>query len=291
MFYHQVFKNIILAEGLKVKNFKRSVKNNGAKTDKEDCILLAEYGKQFHSQLKLYEPRNETREVVKTLYYRLQSLKDYRQREKNRLKRPDNTIAIIKSINEHIEFLNNQIDNLKKEIMKLIGIDEDGDSKKDGGSGNNGSDSNNNSRENDEGRNINIINNKDSKELKLIYNTLLKEKGVGQETALTLICSMQELGKTERKQIASISGLAPTPKESGTITGHRYLQGRRRDIKSAMYLCIMNMIRYDKNIKDKINEFVSKGKNKKTAICVLARKKITILNAIVKKQLALNGFA
>jgi transposase len=141
------------------------------------------------------------------------------------------------------------------------------------------------------GRNINTIDNKDSKELKLIYNTLLKEKGIGQETALTLICSMQELGKTERKQIASISGLAPTPKESGTTTGHRYLQGGRRDIKSAMYLCIMNMIRFDKNIKDKINEFVSKGKNKKTAICALARKKITILKAIVKKQLLLNGFA
>jgi hypothetical protein len=51
------------------------------------------------------------------------------------------------------------------------------------------------------------------------------------------------------------------------------------------------MIRFDKPYKNKLDYFVGKGKNKKVALCALARKKIITLNAIVRKQLTNNGFA
>jgi predicted regulator of Ras-like GTPase activity (Roadblock/LC7/MglB family) len=111
-----------------------------------------------------------------------------------------------------------------------------------------------------------------------------------QEIALFLLSILPELGKAERRQITNISGLAPQPKESGTLKQHRYIQGGRREIKKVMYFCVMNMIRFDKPYKKKLDEFVIRGKNKKVALCALARKKIIILNAIVKKQLEANGF-
>jgi transposase len=70
------------------------------------------------------------------------------------------------------------------------------------------------------------------------------------------MANLPELGKVERKQLSSICGLAPQPKESGTIKQHRYIQGGRREIKKTMYFCVLNMIRFDDNYKNKLNEFV-----------------------------------
>jgi hypothetical protein len=67
-FYNNNFKNIILAEGLKVKNFKKSLKNNNAKTDKLDCLTLIDYGKHFHNKISLYSPQSEDRELINQLY-------------------------------------------------------------------------------------------------------------------------------------------------------------------------------------------------------------------------------
>ncbi len=47
IFYARGYTNILLAEGLKVKNFSKSTKYNRAKTDKVDCYILAEYDKMF----------------------------------------------------------------------------------------------------------------------------------------------------------------------------------------------------------------------------------------------------
>jgi transposase len=94
-FYNNNFKNIILAEGLKVKNFKKSTKNNGAKTDKLDCIALIEYAKHFQNNINLYKPQNEDRELITQLYNRIEDLKEIIQQEKNRIKQP-NLLSIMK---------------------------------------------------------------------------------------------------------------------------------------------------------------------------------------------------
>jgi transposase len=250
-FHSEGYKNIILAEGIKINNFKKSLKNHKAKTDKEDCILLCEYGKLFCNELKLYTKKDKNRDEIKDLYQRFKSLKDSKQQELNRLKRPNNTAFITDSIERQLKFLEEEIEIVRNELKKLT---------------------------------------ENNTETKLIYDTLLNERGIGEEIALFLLSILPELGKAERRQITNISGLAPQPKESGTLKQHRYIQGGRREIKKVMYFCVMNMIRFDKPYKKKLDEFVIRGKNKKVALCALARKKIIILNAIVKKQLEANGF-
>jgi hypothetical protein len=47
----------------------------------------------------------------------------------------------------------------------------------------------------------------------------------------------------------------------------------------------MNLVRFDETFQNKLNVFVKRGKSKKLALIALARKKIVILNAIVRNEL------
>jgi transposase len=73
--------------------------------------------------------------------------------------------------------------------------------------------------------------------------------------------------------------------DSGKYQGHRYISGGRRDIKSKLYFCVLNMIRFNIQFQNKLNDFVKRGKNKKLALIAHARKQIIIINAIVMKEL------
>ena len=244
--------SIITAEGLKVKNFSRTTKYNRAKTDKKDAEILVEYGKHFYNKLSLYTPKDDTREYITDIYNRILNYKLILQQEKNRIKQPNLSKVMKISILETIDFINNQIRTLKQEIKEVINKT------------------------------------KDKNDLLLIYNTLINQEGISEELGLFLLIKLKELGKVERKQLTSISGLAPIPYDSGTIKGHRYVRGGRKEIRSKMYFMAMNMLRFNKEYKNKMNNMVSKGKNKKVIIVALARKKLITLNAIIRDVLIKN---
>jgi transposase len=104
-----------------------------------------------------------------------------------------------------------------------------------------------------------------------------------------LITLLPELGKINRKQIASITGTAPTPKDSGTIKGYRFTNGGRYLIKKSLFLVILSKIRYDKDLKEKYEQMQLRGKKKMVAIVALMRKFIVILNAKVRDELKNKG--
>ena len=51
--------------------------------------------------------------------------------------------------------------------------------------------------------------------------------GVGQVVASTLLARLPELGQLNRKQIASLVGVAPFNRDSGTLRGKRTVVGRQ----------------------------------------------------------------
>ncbi len=51
----------------------------------------------------------------------------------------------------------------------------------------------------------------------------------------------------------------------------------------------MNMSRFDEDVKNRLNAFVSRGKSKKVALLSLARIKIVRINARVKDFLLMKG--
>lgn len=102
--------------------------------------------------------------------------------------------------------------------------------------------------------------------------------GIKQQLAL-----LPELGNVNRRQIAAIAGVAPYAKDSGTLSGRRFIKGGRKDIKKALFICALVAIRYDENLKTFYEKLTAKGKKKMVAIVAVMRKIIIILNAKCKE--------
>ena len=58
-----------------------------------------------------------------------------------------------------------------------------------------------------------------SSELALPCQLLTNTIGVGELTAISLLVAMPELGRLNRKQVASLAGLAPINRDSGQMRG------------------------------------------------------------------------
>jgi transposase len=119
-----------------------------------------------------------------------------------------------------------------------------------------------------------------------IYTAVQSIKGVGPQTASTLITSMPELGRITRRQAASLAGLAPINRDSGTHRGRRFTMGGRAEVRTMLYMAALSAIRSCQTHKQVYRQFIAAGKPPKVAIIAIARKLLTILNAIAKTIIA-----
>jgi transposase len=106
--------------------------------------------------------------------------------------------------------------------------------------------------------------------------------GVGQAVSFTLLGSLPELGSLDKKQIASLVGLAPMNRDSGSMRGRRTIQGGRADVRCVLYMAVLTAIRHNPVIKGHYRRLVAGGKPAKVAIVALMRKLIVSLNAMVQ---------
>jgi transposase len=108
--------------------------------------------------------------------------------------------------------------------------------------------------------------------------------GIGNTTAPLLVVALPELGKLNRRQIASLVGLAPMNRDSGTLRGHRTIIGGRRMVRTALYMPTICAIRFNPIISRFYERLRTAGKPPKVAITACMRKLLIILNAIVRKN-------
>jgi transposase len=108
--------------------------------------------------------------------------------------------------------------------------------------------------------------------------------GIGNTTAPLLVVALPELGKLNRRQIASLVGLAPMNRDSGTLRGHRTIIGGRRMVRNALYMPTISAIRFNPIISRFYERLRTAGKPPKVAIIACMRKLLIILNAIVRKN-------
>ncbi len=108
--------------------------------------------------------------------------------------------------------------------------------------------------------------------------------GVGPKVARTLLIDLPELGKLDRKQISSLVGLAPYSNDSGQRFGPRQIHGGRSAPRSALYLSAMVAARFNPELKAMNERLRAAGKPPKVAFVAVARKLVTILNALVRDQ-------
>ena len=106
--------------------------------------------------------------------------------------------------------------------------------------------------------------------------------GVGQVVASTLLARLPELGQLNRKQIASLVGLAPFNRDSGTLRGKRTVWGGRGEVRRVLYMAALSARQHNPVIKTFYRRLVEAGKPRKLALVACMRKLLTTLNAMVK---------
>ncbi len=108
--------------------------------------------------------------------------------------------------------------------------------------------------------------------------------GVGNQTALSLILNLPELGTLNRKQIAALAGVAPFNKDSGRRRGKRSIWGGRAQVRAVLYMAAVVASRHNDVFRDFYAKLCAAGKPKKLALTACMRKLLTVLNAMAKNQ-------
>jgi transposase len=108
--------------------------------------------------------------------------------------------------------------------------------------------------------------------------------GIGNTTAFMLVTKLPELGNLNRRQIASLVGLAPMNRDSGKFKGKRMTGGGRGSIRTGLFMPTIVATRYNPVIREFYQRLLSAGKTKMTAVVAAMRKLLTILNSMVAKN-------
>jgi transposase len=110
--------------------------------------------------------------------------------------------------------------------------------------------------------------------------------GVGKVTALSLLSDLPELGVLNRREIASLVGVAPFNYDSGPFKGKRRIRGGRADLRSVLYMAALTAIRCNPVIKAFALRLKMAGKPFKVIAVACMHKLLSILHVMLKTNTA-----
>ena len=120
------------------------------------------------------------------------------------------------------------------------------------------------------------------KTLKARFDILISIPGIGAITAASLLVTMPELGTLEPKQVASLAGLAPIVRQSGTMTGRAKCRDGRAHVRQAIYMPALVACRFNPDLKAMYDRLIAAGKPAKVAITAVMRKLLIFANALLR---------
>ena len=108
--------------------------------------------------------------------------------------------------------------------------------------------------------------------------------GISGVTAAGLIVHLPELGTLTGARAASLAGLAPVTRESGSWKGRSFIQGGRHRVRRLLYMPAVVAIRYNPDLKRKYEALVANGKPRKVALTAVMRKLLVLANTLVQQD-------
>ena len=180
------------------------------------------------------------------LLTRRRQLIEMRVAESNRLPSALSA-AVRKNIEKHLRWLDGQVDSLESELAETVKASPLWRSKED---------------------------------------LLRGVPGIGPTVAFTLLAELPELGTLTRRQIASLAGLAPRNRDSGQFRGQRCIGGGRAEVRSVLYMASLSATRYNPLLRAFYERLRAAGKLAKVALVAVARKLLTIVNAMIRHDRA-----
>ena len=212
-----------------------------AKTDTIDALTLARFGQAVQPQVRPLPGKKE--KELRALVDRRRQIVDMITAERNR--RPKATPYVRQQIEQHIAWLQSQLDDLGDDLDQFI---------------------------------------KSSPTWRAKDDLLQSVPGVGDVSSRVLLVELPELGQLNRKEIACLVGVAPHNRDSGTFRGKRSVWGGRGNVRSALYMATLVACRFNPVIRAFYERLCEAGKPKKVALVASMRKLLTILNVIVRDQ-------
>jgi len=108
--------------------------------------------------------------------------------------------------------------------------------------------------------------------------------GVGPIVSATMTALLPELGTLNRRQIAALVGVAPLNNDSGPRSGKRRIWGGRAPIRAMLYMAALTARRCNPTLMAFHDRLVARGKSPMVVLVAMARKLLTILNAMLKTR-------
>jgi len=108
--------------------------------------------------------------------------------------------------------------------------------------------------------------------------------GVAHKIARNVLADLPELGRLTRRQIASLVGVAPFTRQSGRWKGKSMIAGGRPFVRAAIFMAAFSAIRCNPVLRDFYQRLLAHGKPKMVALIAVARKVLTILNAMLRDR-------
>jgi transposase len=107
-------------------------------------------------------------------------------------------------------------------------------------------------------------------------------QGIGPTVSRTLLAALPELGRLTRQQVAALAGLAPRNRDSGRWRGQRCIGGGRADVRCVLYMAALSAARHNPVLRAFSERLRAAGKAAKVRLVAVARKLLTIANAVVR---------
>ncbi len=248
----------LLAEHLYAEKYKVSIVNpkiikhyghskmQRNKTDKMDARLIAEYCRK--ESPRAWKPLPEVQKVLKAMTRRLDTLKNNRTRERNRLSAKTHPVIVRESIEATITFFTTQIEQLEQQIQQHIDQYPD--------------------------------------ELKQQHQLLTTIKGIGDLTAAILLAELPDLRLFQSaKQVTAYAGLTPKQLQSGKMkrTGGIYKLGSHR-LRTALYYPALTGKVHNPILKAMAQRLEERGITGLSMIAALMRKMLILVYGVLKTK-------
>jgi transposase len=212
------------------------------KTDKIDAGVIARFCLAMKPEAWI-PPAPEIRSL-RALVRRVDSLIDMRSQEKNRISTAHESVIVL--IKEHIVYLDQEIEKIRKQIADLIG------------------------------RNPHLKQRKD---------LLDSIPGIGKGTIPHLLAELNDLDKfTHVREMVAFIGLAPKETVSGSsIKGQpRLCKIGHARLRKALYMPALVSIQCNPVMIAFYNRLKEKGKNGKVIVCAIMRKLVHVIFGVLK---------
>jgi transposase len=106
--------------------------------------------------------------------------------------------------------------------------------------------------------------------------------GVGPILSATLLAYVPELGKIEAAQLSALIGVAPYPKDSGTLHAPRHVRGGRAQVRHVLYMAAVSAARSNPILAAFYQRLLANGKPPKVCLVAVMRKMLCLVNRVIQ---------